>query len=58
MRRAALWAFLAVALAAAACGKLGPPLRAPEAGAGQQTAPPPETPGPGSAPETTQEESP
>jgi len=58
VRRAALWAILAVALAAAACGKLGPPLRAPEAGAGQQTAPPPETPGPGSAPETTQEESP
>ena len=58
MRRAVLWAFLAVALAAAACGKLGPPLRAPEAGAGQQAAPPPETPGPGSAPETTQEESP
>ncbi|MDD9853996.1 MAG: hypothetical protein OXU78_08625 [Deltaproteobacteria bacterium] len=58
MRRAALWAFLAVALAAAACGKLGPPLRAPEAGAGQQTAPPPETPGPGSEAEAGQEESP
>lgn len=42
MRRAALWAAaLAVALAAA-CGKLGPPLRAPEAE--QQAAPPPGTP--------------
>lgn len=54
MRRAALWtAALAVALTAAACGKLGPPLRAPEVGAGQQAETLPET-----GNEIDQEESP
>lgn len=62
MRTTAFAAMLA-ALLAAACGKLGPPLRAPvppEAGANQppETPETPEPPGPGSEAETAPEESP
>lgn len=49
--RAALWA-AALAVALAACGKLGPPLRAPDE---PQAETPPETPGMGSEAEAGQE---